>query len=143
MTCRVKYIDRNNLRGHLAIHLRRPLSAAWVHGVVYYKYLTYQKIATEYWDDLCAWLAGERESYFLDFLKPLISTYTNLNHSCPYTGLVFGKADNISAQKFIIPQIMPAGRYKVEANVTEGDRKTSLAGLTLFFSISDHRIEVV
>lgn len=123
--------------------LRQPLTAAWFHGVIYYKYYTYQRIATEYWDDACAWIAGKRTSYILDYMKPLISSYSNFNHTCPYTGLVIAKADNISVQRFVIPQIVPAGRYKVEVNITEGDRKTSVVGLTMFFSISDHRIEVV
>lgn len=142
MTCRVKYINWNNLRGYGGIHFRQPINAAWIHGILYYKYNTYQKIATEYWDDVCAWVAGHRKSYYLDFMKPLIRNYTNFNHTCPYVGLVFGKADNISVQHFMIPQLMPAGRYKIEANLTEGDRKTVLTGGAVFFSISDHRIEV-
>ena len=123
--------------------LRQPLVAAWIHAVIYYKYNTYQKIATEYWDDVCAWVSGNRFSYYLDFMKPVIRNYSNFNHSCPYMGRVFGKADNISVQHFIIPQIVPAGRYKIEVNLTEGDQKTSLVGLTMYGSISDHRIEVV
>lgn len=110
---------------------------------MYYRYNTYEKIATEYWDDLCKWSSGESYSYVMSYLKQVILQYTNFNHPCPYSGLVYAKCDNVSVQALTIPQIIPAGRYKIDFNYTEGDRKTVLLAASLYASISDHRIEVV
>lgn len=141
--CRVKYIDRNNIEGYIAVNLTKSIKTLWIHGVIYYKYNTYQKIATEYWDDYCAWKNGQL-SFVLDYLKPLIDTYSNLNHSCPFSaGLFFTKFGNISLQKFIIPQIIPAGRYRLEINITEDKSEIPLLGMSVYGSISDHRIEIV
>lgn len=124
-------------------NITQPLNGAWVHAVGYYKYNTYQKIATEYWDDLCGWISGKSNSFLLDLYKSVILKHTNLNHSCPYTGLVYLLAQNISVKELTLPPIVPAGRYRVDFNFTEGDRKTPLVEGALYVSISDHRIEVV
>lgn len=143
LTCRIKYIDRNHLKGYLSLDLRKPARSAWVHAVMFYKYFTYQRIATEYRDDLCAWINGDSKSFLLEYFRPLIKQYTNANHSCPYTGKIFAKADNISVQQFAFPQIVPAGRYRIDINVTINHQKIPMVGGSLYGSVSDHRIEVV
>lgn len=124
-------------------NLSEPIKGLWVHGVLYYKYATYQKIATEYWDDLCKWASGKSHSYLLDFFKPFLAKYSNINHTCPYSGLVYIKADKVSVNKLIIPQIIPSGRYRFDFEFTENDRKTVLFSTSVFGSISDHRVEIV
>lgn len=141
--CRLKYIDRNHLKGDLWANLSQPIKGLWVHAIMYYRYNTYQKIATEYWDDLCKWVNGRSNSYVMTYLMPLLKKYSNFVHPCPYSGLIYAKSDNVSVQALTIPQIMPAGRYKVDFNYTEGDRKTVLVAASLYGTISDHRIEVV
>ncbi|XP_037024080.1 uncharacterized protein LOC119065978 [Bradysia coprophila] len=141
--CRVKYIDRNHLKAFSSANLTEPVTGLWLRAAAYYKYATYQRISTEIWENLCDWIDGKRSSFFMDFLKSHILQYSNFNHSCPYSGFVFGKADNVSAQEFAFPEIMPAGRYRVDINVTEGGRKSLLLGATVYFSVSDHRIEIV
>lgn len=140
--CKVKYIDRENIKVLVWANLTEPLTAAHVHILAYYRYNTWFKIA-DFWIDLCGWISGKEKAYVLDYLKPLIFKYTNLNHSCPYSGYLFGKVDNISLQLFTFPQIVPSGRYRIEVNVTEGDRNKPFASATIQSSISDHRIEVV
>lgn len=141
--CRIKYIDRNHVKGRLSVNFIKPTTQLWLHIVGYFKYNTYQKIATELWDDVCGWLNGSHKSFLLDFLKPLFTKYSNFNHTCPYLGIVLGKTDNISVQQFAFPQIMPAGRYRLDFNVTKGLRRGEIYGGSLYFAISDHRIEVV
>lgn len=127
----------------LFANVSKPVEDMWIHGVIYFKYNTYQKIATEYWDNPCDWIAGRSTSFLLDFARPVILKYSNCNHTCPYVGAVYARSSNISAQALTFPQIVPAGRYRIDFNVTEGDRKTLLGGGSLYASISDHRIEIV
>ncbi len=111
VSCRAKNIDRKNVAVDVAINVTKPINGLWIHAIGYYKYNTYQKIATEYWDDYCAWRAG-KSSFLLDFLRPVIEKYSNFNQTCPFLPEVyFLKFDNLSVQMFTIPQIMP-GRSK-------------------------------
>lgn len=114
----------------------------WVHTVFYYKYAyTYQKYAIDLWENMCDWLGKKTKSYLLDWTIGRAQRYTNINHSCPYEGVVYLKADNISIKQFPIEPLLPSGRYRMDINITEGNRKTSIFVGKVFFSISDHRIE--
>lgn len=127
----------------ILVNVNKTIEDVWFHGVIQYKYNTYQKLGTEYWDNFCDWISGKSHSFFLDFYKPLLLKYSNLNHTCPYNGSVILKTDNISLQNFAFPQLVPAGRYQINADIYKGDRKTILCSATLYTSVSDHRVEIV
>lgn len=141
--CRVKHIDRAHLTVDAWANLSEPLKDIHLHGVAYFKYNTYQKIATEYYENLCDWLAGRHSSFLLDYTKPFMLKYTNFNHLCPYNGSVYVKIDNISEQAFPFPSLVPAGRYRIDFNFTEGNRSNILGGGSMYLGVSDHRVEVV
>lgn len=116
----------------------------WVHGAPYYRYNTYQRTANELWENLCGWFDGSTKSYIMDWSVGRMLKYTNFNHTCPYLpGKVFFKVDNISVDAFPLPPIMPAGRYRVDITLTENNRTKVLGSAKFYFSISDHRIEIV
>lgn len=142
IVCRVKYIDRNNIKANITATLSEPVKGFWIQGVGYYKYNYYQKIATEYWDDVCAW-SGGKNSFILDYFQRIIKKFSNLHRKCPISGTVYARTNNMSLQELAFPQIIPAGRYRLDVNFTEGDRKTILASIVAYGSISDHRLEVV
>lgn len=141
--CIFKYIDRNHLKADMSAIITKPIRSMWIHVAIYYKYSTYQNIGAEYWDDFCGWLGGKKMSYALTAYKPIIKKYTNFNHSCPYTGTLLFKFNNFSAQSLAFPQIVPSGRYRIEVDFWEDDRKTFLFGVFAYTSISDYRLEVV
>lgn len=66
--------------------------------------------------------------------------YSNMNHSCPYVGLIFVKVENISINTFVFEQLLPAGRYRCDFNLSTELKKPILMG-KIYASISDHRIE--
>lgn len=72
----------------------------------------------------------------------MIAKYSNTYHPCPFSGLIYAKADNVSVQHFILPQIVPAGRYRIDFNITEGQHGTTMIATSVYGSISDHRVEV-
>lgn len=86
---------------------------------------------------------NKEKLYILDYLRPLAEKYTNMYHSCPYVGKILMKADNMSIHEFAIPQIVPAGRYRIDLNITEGYFGKTLVDAKIYGSISDHRVEVV
>lgn len=140
--CKVKLIDRNNIKIDMSANISKPIHDVWFHVEPYYKFNRYTRIAGHIWENVCDWLTGKK-SILLDYFGPRVLEYTNINHTCPYTGYVFFKIDNISVQHLAFPQIMPAGRYMVELFATESDRSKVLGSVQIYSSVSDHRIEVV
>lgn len=92
---------------------------------------------------MCDWFRG-RSNFITDFFMTQLVQVSTLNHSCPYyPGLVIAKADNYSVQKIAFPQILPALRFRVDFNMTESDPRKVHGGGSVYFSISDHRVEIV
>lgn len=115
-----------------------------MHTVFYHKFsYTYQKYAIDLWENMCDWLAKKTKSYSLDWTIGRVrrQRYTNINHPWPYEGVVYVKIDNISIQQFPIEPLLPSGRYRMDIDITEANRKTTIFVSQVFFSISDHRIE--
>ncbi|XP_031629656.1 uncharacterized protein LOC116344937, partial [Contarinia nasturtii] len=133
---------RDFLRGYLNITLGRPVKELWIHGVFFFKYNQYQKFPIDLNENLCGWLSGKSKSYLLDWSLKDLMAHTNLNHPCPYVGDAYVKVDNFSIKELLkFDMLLPAGRFRVDINFTEGHNKPTLLGTRTFFSISDNRIE--
>lgn len=145
--CEIKYIRRDRLRMNIWANFSEPIHDAWIHFVFYYRYnpTKYEKWAIDLWENLCDFLSGKKSGHLMDwtFGNFLRNTNSNVVHSCPYNGQVYFRNDNISMSNFSnsIQQLFPSGRYRVEANFTDGNKKNVLIKVLFFFSISVHRIE--
>lgn len=123
------------------VNLTVPVEGVWVRTKAYYKYTSWHKMA-DFWTNICGWLSGKDKAFNLDWLKPLL-VYSNFNQSCPWSGNMTFIANNISAQPFAFPQIVPSGRYRIELDLTENVQGPSAFDMIIYGSVSDHRIEVV
>lgn len=126
----------------IRVNLSKPLNDAWIHGVAYYKLnsLKYQRFAVDLWENPCDWLAGKK-SRIMDWTFGRVIQYTNINHLCPYDGQIYLKVDNVSIHNFPMEPLVPAGRFRLDVNVTDGTKKHVLAITHLYISVSDHRVE--
>lgn len=150
-TCLVKYINRRELTLDVSLMLKKRLDAAFLHAVVYYRYngIEYKKFPIDIWEDMCGWFKfrydtrsmKKMESFFAEWILKKFSNYTNLNHTCPYEGEIATKVARFPIGSIEIPQLLPAGRYRLDIIVLEGDRKSIVFATKIFYSISDHRIE--
>lgn len=140
--CEAKYIKRGFVRTYAYVNFSQPIHDCWVHFVSYYRYnpTSYQKFPVNLWENPCDWLKGKK-SWLLDWSVKRVLKYTNINHPCPYDGHVYFKADNISTNIFNIEQLIPAGRYRIDAFLTDGSKTNVLAKGQLYFSVSDVRVE--
>lgn len=151
MTCLAKYINRRDLTLDVTYKLKKKLDAIFLHGVAYYRYngIEYKTFPIDIWEDMCEWFKfhGEKNfkkkrTFFLsEWVFNRFSNYSNINHTCPYEGELTIKADRFAISTIEIPQLLPAGRYRLDMIVVEGDRKSIVYVNKIFFSISDHRIE--
>lgn len=140
--CDLKRISRNYVKINLNITLKKPVKDVWIHGIFFYKYNLFQKFPIDLWGNLCLWLDGKSKSYLLDWTTRPLLKYSNLNHTCPYTGTIHVKADNISiGQLLAFENFLPSGRFRMDINLTEGYGKSVFFTSRTFFSVSDHRIE--
>lgn len=138
--CEIRHVSRRQLRIWIDGNLTQPLYEARAHYILYYKYNTYQKYAIELREDICGWLNGTKHSYFMDWTVKKVINYSNFNHSCPYMGNVFLKVKNISIDRFPFEPLIPSGRYRLDFNLTETNKKNVFMA-KLYFSVSDYRIE--
>lgn len=128
------------------MNMTTPIDDIWFHIVFYYKFngIVYNKYPIDVWENFCEFLDGKRERKFgLNWLMLKVLKYSNFNHSCPYKGLIFVKADNISLDDFGFDHsFVPSGRYRVDISFTDGDR-VPFWDFSLYGEVSDHRLEVI
>lgn len=146
--CNIKNIDRNNnIKFDFHGNLTSLMDDAWFHIVVYHKFngILYNKFPIDLWENLCEYLNKKREKAFgLNWLLSKLLKYTNLLHPCPYEGLIFIKADNVSLSE-IFPfdySFLPAGAFRIDMAFTDGNRVPFIES-KIYGGVSDHRIEVI
>lgn len=142
LVCDVKYIRRNVLKINFWVKSSEPVYDAWLHSVFNFRFnrMTYQKFPIDLWENICDWCNNSAKSFMMDWSFGRVLQYSNVNHPCPYM-YVHLKVDNISISHFPIEQFLPAGKFRVDHNITSGDRKKVLVMMHQFLSISDNRIE--
>lgn len=80
----------------------------------------------------------------MDWSVGKVIKYSNVNHICPWLNPVLIKVDNISMHAFSFEQsFLPAGNYRVDNDFTEGREGAPLFSASLYFSVSDHRLEII
>lgn len=143
LVCEMKYIKRNILKINFWVKSSEPIYDAWLHSVFYFRFnrMTYQKFPIDLWENICSWCNNSAKSFMLDWSFGKILQYSNVHHACPYV-YVYLKVDNISMSHFSIEQLLPAGRFRVDHNITSGNRKEVLFSVQMFLSVSDNRIEL-
>lgn len=134
----VKYIDRTHLKIDVWGNVTEPINSIKTRSTIYYKHNTYQRFGGDINISICDLLTEEKRSPLLDFVFVKLTKYSNLN---PYNGYAYYKADNVSIDEFAYPYMMPAGRYRIDVSVFE-DIERVLFNTSIYFSISDHRIDV-
>lgn len=112
----------------------------WVHIVSYYKDKTYKRFALDMWGNVCEWLDGKTKSFALEWLIGTVRQYANINHSCPFEGLITMTMKNMSVNKFLLEPLIPVGRYRLDISVAE-KRKDLIFSQQLYFNITEQKNE--
>lgn len=146
--CSIKtagHIGSDTIQVNIDATIPEPLNELYVHTVFYYKYTTFRKFPIDLWEELCGWLNGKTKSFYLDaaMSKTISSFEHNGPRACPLIGHYAMRIPNISFAIFKAPSLMPAGRYRIDVNLTENDRNNVIAVTSFQVSVSDLRIEQV
>lgn len=144
--CVFKRISRTNMKIEFYINISKPLDAVWVRSKFYYKFngITFQKFPINLWENLCDWMIGKSTSYVMEWALSKVLKYSNLNETCPWQSNIIVKVDNISMDTFSLEQsYLPSGSYRADNYFKESEGSIPFATAKLYFSVSDHRLEIV
>ncbi|XP_055301633.1 uncharacterized protein LOC129568098 [Sitodiplosis mosellana] len=142
MECDVRRISQQDMKIYIRFNFTEPMNTIWIHGIFYYKYISYQKFPIDLWEDYCAWVRGEKPTYFLKWTAENVRNYSNMNHPCPYSGTAWIDVKRMPLNRLIVlDQLMPSGRYRVDLNLTRGYKDQALIMTRFYFGISDTRVE--
>lgn len=137
----MNYIDRDHVKFDVWGNLTASISSIKSRSRFYYKYSTYQRMGGDINIDICDLLTKDRRIPAMQWFFGRLTKYSNISHRCPYDNVIYARASNVSIDEFAYPDMMPAGRYRIDTTVFEDDQKV-LFNASLYFSISDHRIDV-
>lgn len=143
--CDVRNLSHEDITANLWLNFSEPTYDTWVHAVFYYRYNghSYSSFPIDLWENVCAWLNGTHKYFFLNIIKNPIKKFSNMNHSCPYTGIVAVNMERVNLNKHILTrQFLPSGRYRLDIDFTRTYKKDLYASGKIFFAISDNRVEV-
>lgn len=94
----------------------------------------WQKFLIDVNTDLCAYMAGKVKSVLMDQIVPLTNLFSNLNHTCPYTGQIIAKDVELGF-KYLRFAIIPAGEYRVDLHFVS--QKQLVADVKMQFTVDE------
>ena len=139
--CTFKPVGPNILSIDIFAKLIRSLKNVQLHATVYYSYngITFTKFPIDVWESLCDYHKGKWQPIIEMFYYNL-RPFWNVNHPCPYSDNITLHIDKYAINDFSVGQILPSGRYRFFANLTEGRKRDFVWSIQLFIEISDHRV---
>lgn len=144
--CIFKHISRTHLKIEFSWIFTRPVNGLWVRCVFYHKFngITFQKFPIDLVEDVCGWMSGTTKSFIMEWTFGKLLKYSNFNHTCPYVGPMWVRVNSFPEDAFDFEQaLLPSGKYRVENYFMESAVGDPFMNATLYFSVSDHRLQLV
>lgn len=138
-------MNRDRMRVHMEATFNRTLESIFVHSSIFHQFSNneYRPFLLNVWEDFCGYMRGDKRNMYLNLLAPLFMKNINFNHTCPYhPGMYLVKFDNVSVSDLDTIKIIPAGRYRLELSYHIGFKGPFLLTHKIYYSVSDHRIEL-
>lgn len=128
------------------MNLSQTVDAVLIHSVFYHKFngISFAKFPIDLWENLCDWMGGKSISYVMEWSLGKVLKYANRNITCPWNSYMFIKVDNISMNTFSFEQsFIPSGKYRVDNYFMESKGSIPFITASLYFTVSDHRLEII
>lgn len=97
--------------------------------------------------DFCEFMSSKKGSIsnvFLASVMKEVSTYSNLNHPCPYTGWTAATNLTFSLEMFA-GVIIPSGQYRIDVNIYDSQLNSTIIYPKIYFTIpnsNDARLDL-
>lgn len=140
----VQLIAPNVFRANISVTSNRPYSSIWIHGILNYKYQTYQKFLVDVREEGCAFLhntttwtpfGGIVWDNWWHFKE---TAEWNFELKCPFHGTLSGSIKSFNASEIVVP-LFPAGRYRVDGFLSSTKYGPVEAKASIYCRISDLR----
>ncbi|XP_060651415.1 uncharacterized protein LOC132788113 [Drosophila nasuta] len=115
-TCFLKSINRTYKYASVKIQLLKPINKFWAHVTFMKRLNGYKPFLYNYSVDLCKLIRNPKSANKVAlFFFSLFSSYSNLNHSCPYSGFLIVEKLPISHLNYKLSKVLPipGGDYKI------------------------------
>lgn len=138
--CAVEWIARNTQVMTVGCHLALPAQNNMrVKLVANYRFNhVYRQFLINLDMDFCGFMTRNTPNVFLATIMPFVSRYSNINHSCPYSGNVTISRMPLS-NAFVQHAILPVGQYRVDVDVYDSKLNRSIISFKLFFLVPQSR----
>lgn len=144
--CSIKHggrIGTNLVSINYNFTVKEPLDEPVAHVVFYYKYTIFRKFPIDLWQNLCEILNPKKQvQFFSSSFKPILP---HIQHDgkleCPLMGSYAARITNLSLNQFDLPSLIPAGKYRIDVNITENNRKNVILLTRTYVNVPDNRIE--
>lgn len=139
--CEMRPVAPNVFKINGTFALTEPINNLWVHFQTFYRYSHYQKFA-DVWEDGCGFLRNMNEARVLKAIFDSINSHNlqiNFELQCPFKGVLKAYHPHANISHFWAP-LLPAGRYRIDANATKGKNGVQIVFGQIYFTISDLRI---
>ncbi|XP_019891537.2 uncharacterized protein LOC101890482 [Musca domestica] len=111
-TCRLKPVNRYKSVAFLDGYLRKELRNVSVNIALYARndVNTYNPFLVNFTQNICWYLGQKQFGTYMKVFMDVLTQYTNVNHSCPYSGLLIAR--NLYLEGNSISALFPKGTYK-------------------------------
>ncbi|KAI8128688.1 hypothetical protein CVS40_1781 [Lucilia cuprina] len=112
-TCRLRAINRYKTVGMMEVQPLKPLRNISFNLALYIRNDAniFKPFLVNITENLCKWYARRSPGAYIAILMKVLQKYTNINHSCPYTGPIIAR--NLYLDMSIIPVQLPKNSYKI------------------------------
>ncbi|TMW40432.1 hypothetical protein DOY81_014488 [Sarcophaga bullata] len=120
-TCRLKPINRYKTVAFMQIWIRDVIRNASANVAFYARNSAnvYKPYLVNFTSNLCYFMEKKASGIYVNFLMRTVRKYSNINHTCPYRGIV--TADNFFVDgTFLEAELIPRNAYKVNLTFYEG-----------------------
>ncbi|XP_058980452.1 uncharacterized protein LOC131803338 [Musca domestica] len=111
-SCRLKPVNRYKSVAFMETYIRNQLRNVYVNIGLYARndVNTYNPFLINFTQNICWYLGNRRFGTYMKVFMDIMAQYTNINHSCPYEGVIIAK--NLFFGGNSMSALFPKGYYK-------------------------------
>lgn len=140
--CKVTRVSRNIQHLTVGCNLTETQHRMNVHVSMNYKFTVYRKFLIDLHENFCDAMDGlyneieakQNSARTVLLIMKGITSKSNINHTCPYSGYVV--AQNLVLDEVLFPgYLLPAGQYRIDVHIYNSSRNRTIIYPKVFVTI--------
>ncbi|KAI8128396.1 hypothetical protein CVS40_1782 [Lucilia cuprina] len=136
-SCRLKAINRYKSLAFMKTYIKTTLKNVSINVGLYLRndVNIYKPYLINFTSNLCKFMDGKTSGLYVNALKRILKKYTNIRHSCPYTGFIIANNISVDAEFFPLPPLVPQNSYKFVSIFYEGYPYDYMGTVVFYFDL--------